>query len=52
MIPPCPADAADEVPCSVENYLCGYLNVDEVCACYADPTDGLIWDCDSVPITW
>jgi hypothetical protein len=31
--------------------VCGPV-LDEYCACYNDPTDGLIWDCDSAPTTW
>ena len=48
---PCSAEAADEVPCTQVNTVCSSVNA-EVCACYQDPTDGLIWDCDSPPIGW
>jgi hypothetical protein len=51
VLPPCPVEVGDEVPCTQVNTLCGPAG-SEVCACYQDPTDGLIWDCDSQPITW
>jgi hypothetical protein len=51
VIPQCPASAADEVACTQQNSVCGPVGA-EYCACYLNPTDGLIWDCDSPPITW
>ena len=50
-IPACPPDVADEVACAQENTVCGPVGI-EYCACYADATDGLIWDCDDPPTTW
>jgi hypothetical protein len=47
----CPADAADEVPCTLQNFVCGPIGA-EYCACYSSPSDGLIWDCDSPPSSW
>jgi hypothetical protein len=52
MIPPCPADAADEAFCTQEKFVCGPVAPAEYCACYSDPTDGLIWDCDNAPSSW
>ena len=49
-IPAC-TDAADEVPCTTQNQVCGPVGT-EYCACYLDATDGLIWDCDKPPTSW
>jgi len=49
-IPMC-SDAADEVPCTTENSVCGPVG-SEYCACYRHPVEGLIWDCDSPPSSW
>lgn len=51
MIPPCPSGVGDEVSCTETNTVCGPVG-SEYCACYADPNDGLIWDCDSPPTSW
>jgi len=50
-MPACPTEAADEVPCTAENLVCG-PQAGEYCACYRDAIDGLIWDCDSAPSSW
>jgi hypothetical protein len=50
-LPACPAEAADVVPCTQLNAVCTAVG-SEVCACYQDPLDGLIWDCDRPPSSW
>ena len=51
IIPACPAGIGDEVTCTQENSVCGPVG-SEYCACYQNPADGLIWDCDNPPSTW
>lgn len=51
MIPMCPAGIGDEVTCTQLNTVCGPV-ASEYCACYENPLDGLIWDCDSPPSSW
>jgi len=48
----CGAGTADEVACSDASLVCGPQAGSEYCACYLDPADGLIWDCDAPPSTW
>jgi hypothetical protein len=50
-VPACPPEAGDEVPCTEMNAVCQPAGT-EVCACYQDAMDGLIWDCDSPPSSW
>jgi hypothetical protein len=47
----CGAGVADEVACGDTNAVCGPQS-GEFCACYTDPADGMIWDCDVPPSTW
>jgi hypothetical protein len=35
-----------------DGQVCGPLADGDYCACYVDPMDGQIWDCDSAPTTW
>jgi hypothetical protein len=52
-VPRCLPEVADEGYCDEENALCSRKGgVEEYCACYRDPTGGLIWDCTAPPSTW
>lgn len=42
-------DQADKLPCASEGLLCQGAPGGEVCLCYRDPEDFLIWDCDKPP---
>lgn len=42
-------DQADKLPCASEGELCQGAPAGEVCLCYRDPEDFLIWDCDKPP---
>lgn len=48
-LPAC-TDQADDVPCETSGDRCDAG--DEVCACWIEEADGLIWDCDSPPSFW
>jgi hypothetical protein len=50
----CPTGVAKGVDCdpSIDGTVCGPLTDGDYCACYVDPTDGQIWDCDSAPSSW
>jgi hypothetical protein len=54
VIEPCPSGVAKGVDCepSIDGTVCGPLTDGDYCACYVDPTDGQIWDCDSAPSSW
>jgi hypothetical protein len=50
-LPACSPEVADVVPCAELHTVCSAVG-GEVCACYLDPVDGLIWDCDRPPSSW
>jgi hypothetical protein len=43
---------ADGQPCTEQGAICDNAPGGEVCACWPDDENQLIWDCDRPPSTW
>jgi hypothetical protein len=46
------SNEADKLECATEGAACEGAPGGEVCVCFKDDEQSLIWDCDKAPPTW